>query len=58
MKREEIKKLFIELSKSQGFYGRLLKLLSLDEKNENRFYKELEEKNFKNSVDLILFIEG
>lgn len=53
MKRDEI------LAKSQGLYGRLLS----DQQNMpqdlyNTVMENLEAQNFKDSVDLVLYIEG
>jgi hypothetical protein len=58
MKREEILNTFRQLAQGQGFYGRLLN--SLEEANEESresFLKELEGQNFKDPVDLVLYIE-
>ena len=50
---------FRSLAKSQGFYGRICNYIdSLDEKSRDDFLGKLEKKNFKDSVDLVLFIEG
>ena len=62
MKMEEIVKSIKDLAKSQGFYGRLLENLMDLQENDlegyNRVKEELESKNFKDVVDLILYIEG
>lgn len=59
MGREELLKLIKDLAKSQGFYGRLLQqIMGLDDEAQNDFWDYLEEKNFKDGVDFILFIEG
>lgn len=58
MKKEEILKLFKSLAMSQGFYGRLLERINEDKEWGNVFLAELEKQNFKDSVDLILAIEG
>lgn len=52
MKRDEILELFRSLSRSQGFYGRLLQEIT----DEQLDY--LEEQKFKDPVELILFLEG
>ena len=53
MKRERILEIISDLSKSQGLYGRLLRDIELDPTIPDT----LEEQNFKDSLDLILFIE-
>lgn len=51
MNKEEILTIIETLSKSQGFYGRLLEQLTdLD-------LEYLERKNFKNVIELIDFLE-
>lgn len=61
MKREEILKVIEELSHSQGFYSRLYReLIDLKENNiedYNNVMNALELENFKDSVDLILYLE-
>lgn len=52
MNRNEILDLVKSLAKSQGFYSRLLEELN----NEKLDY--LEQQNFKDPIDFILFIEG
>lgn len=53
---------FIELSKSQGLYSRLVnQLLDLRDNDPmayNDYMTELESHNFKDVVDLILYIES
>lgn len=51
MTKDEILQVFRSLAKSQGFYGRLLR----DITEEGLQY--LEDQNFKDVLDLILFIE-
>lgn len=59
MKRDQIINVFKELALSQGFYGRLLaSIYEADEDSREEFFAELEAQNFRNSVDLILYIEG
>lgn len=59
MKREQIKQLFINLARSQGFYGRFLRdIESLDDEAQEAFWTDLENKNFKSEIDLINFVEG
>lgn len=59
MNRDEIREVFKQLAMSQGFYGRLLRQIDeADEDVRENFWKDLEDQNFKDSVDLILYIEG
>ena len=61
MKRDEILGVFAELAQSQGFYGRLLRnieeLQECDPDMYEEFMTELEEQNFHDALDLILYIE-
>ena len=58
MNRDEIREVFKQLAMSQGFYGRLLRQIDeADEDVRENFWKDLEDQNFKDSVDLILYIE-
>lgn len=58
MNRDEIREVFKQLAMSQGFYGRLLRQIDeADEEARENFWKDLEDQNFKDSVDLILYIE-
>lgn len=59
MNRDEIREVFKQLAMSQGFYGRLLRQIDeADEDVRENFWKDLEDQNFKDSLDLILYIEG
>ena len=59
MKREEIMETIKTLASSQGLYSRLYRdLMALDEEKYNEVMTELESQNFKDAVDLIMFIEG
>ncbi len=59
MKRDKIMELFEKLSKSQGFYGRLLRdLRDLDEETLESVWSELEAQGFKDEIDLILYLEA
>jgi len=54
MNKEQILALVKSLALSQGFYGRLLESL-----NENPEYLQfLEDMNFKDSIEFIMYIEG
>ena len=56
MKKDEIKKTLQELAFSQGLYGRILESIE-DSDDPEAIYDELEAKDFKDPVDLIMFIE-
>ena len=59
MKRDEIEQLFISLAKSQGLYGRILNVINneMDADDLETFWQNLESQNFKDSIDVIMFIE-
>lgn len=54
MTKKEILETFKSLARSQGSYGRLLEQI----KDNDEALTYLEEQNFKDSVDLVMFIEG
>lgn len=59
MKKNEIMKTFKSLTKSQGFYGRIVdELESMSESNRNMYLEGLEKQNFKDAVDLVMFMES
>ena len=62
MKMNEIMDTIASLAQSQGFYGRLLRSLRDCQKNDPTAYtclaNELEAQNFRDPVDLILYLEG
>lgn len=59
MNREQILSTFRSLAHSQGFYGRLLEQIdSVDEETREAFLSDLESRNFKDAVDLVMWIEG
>lgn len=58
MKKEEILSAIRSLAASQGFYGRLLIALSSDEPDCVAYLDYLEEQNFKDTVDLVMFLES
>lgn len=59
MDRNQIMDTFRSLARSQGFYGRLVRQIeSLSESDRDTLMSSLEEKNFVDSVDLIMYIEG
>ena len=51
MTKDAILQVFRDLAQSQGFYGRLLENITEDG------LQYLEDQNFKDVIDLILFIE-
>lgn len=58
MERNEILEILLRLSHSQGFYGRLYESLTDGSDDAEQCIEELENQNFQNEIDLILFIEG
>lgn len=59
MKREEMLKCFKQLAQSQGMWGRLLQQIDeMDEESRENMWAQLEAKNFKDRLDLIMFIEN
>lgn len=58
MNRLEIIKTIKELASSQGFYGRLLSYINeLENEQKEELFEYLENENFKNPLDLVLFFE-
>ena len=61
MNREEIMAAIRMLANSQGFYSRLLRNIEDAKENDPDNYEELmcklEAQNFKDAVDLILYLE-
>lgn len=48
-----------ELSRSQGFYGRLYRdIMELEEEQLEELKKTLEAQKFTDSLDLIMYLEG
>lgn len=59
LKKDDIMNIFKSLASSQGFYGRVVSYLeSLPENEKERNLRALEEQNFKDEVDLILYMES
>lgn len=62
MKMQQIMNTIHNLSKSQGFYGRLerdiLDLKKNDRASYNQLRKEWESKKYKDAVDFIIDLEG
>lgn len=58
MTKKQIMDSFRSLAMSNGFYGRLVRHIDeMDEASRDKFLGDLEKKNFKDTVDLILYIE-
>ena len=59
MKRDEILGVFQSLARSQGMYGRILRLIDrMTDEEREVMWQELEAQNFEDAVDLVLYIEG
>lgn len=57
MSKKEILEMVKSLASSQGFYTRLYQYLSEGSEESEEYLNMLEEKNFKDPVDLILYFE-
>lgn len=58
MNKQEILATIKSLAGSQGLYSRLYaNLMELSQSERNKVLHELENKNFKDPVDLVMFIE-
>lgn len=59
MKMNDIMNVILDLSFSQGFYGRLYRsILELSEEKYNELKDLWEGMNFKDNLDFILYIES
>ena len=58
MSKEEILSLVRTLASSQGFYTRLYHFLSEGSEESEEYLEMLENKNFKDQIDLILYFEA
>lgn len=58
MTRTEILKAIENLAAAQGYYGQLYNFLTSDDKDAEDVLNILEEHNFKDAVDMIMFLEG
>ena len=59
MTRYEIENLMQSLSMSQGLYGRMLdQIYSAPEDEQEQFWQEMEAQNFKDPLDVVLYLEG
>lgn len=57
MNREEILQTFKSLAQSQGDYGILLEALETSEDKGDAFLTHLEEQNFADPFELIMYLE-
>ena len=59
MNRYQIENLLQTLAMSQGRYGRLLdEIYSAPEDEQDRFWDNMEDQNFGDDLDVILYLEG
>ena len=62
MKRDEIIQIISQLSMSQGFYGRILARINELKRRDYDAYEDimtkLENQNFRDSIDLVMFFES
>ena len=58
MKREQIMDLIVGLAHSTGLYGRLYEaIMELDEESREEYFTWLEEQDFKDDMDFVMFYE-
>lgn len=57
MNREQIIQAITQLSKSQGFYQRLLDMIEEGGTEVDNFLNHMESQNFSDTIDLILYLE-
>ena len=58
MNRDEMMGIFRDLARSQGFYGRLIEAIEeVDSCDREDFWDELEAQNFRDAVDLVIYLE-
>ena len=57
MTKNEILNVLRVLSNSQGFYGRMYRILSDNSEDSNNFLEKLENENFRDAVDLLTYLE-
>ena len=58
MNQQEILESIKNLASSQGFYGRLYEKLSDNSSESLEILEKLEDQNFKDTVDLVLYLES
>lgn len=58
MKKEDILNLIKSLANSQGFYSNIYDIIQNEPEKGEYFLNQLESLNFKDPIDLILYLEG
>ena len=59
MNKEQIMETIRKLAESQGFYGRILRIIeSSSEETREALLKGLEEQDLHDAIDLINYLEG
>jgi hypothetical protein len=59
MNRYQIENLMQSLAMSQGLYGRMLnEIYSAPEDEQERFWENMEAQNFRDALDVVLYLEG
>jgi hypothetical protein len=59
MNRYQIENLMQSLANSQGLYGRMLnEIYSAPEDEQERFWENMEAQNFRDALDVVLYLEG
>lgn len=58
MNRQQILNAIRTLAMSQGFYGRLYEFVTSGTDEAEEYLDNLEEQNFGDSVDMVMYIEG
>ena len=58
MNRKEILNAVSQLAASQGFYGRLYNALTSGTEEAEEFMEQMEEQNFSDVVDMVMWLES
>ena len=58
MNKEQILSAIRNLAASQGFYGRLYEKLTDGSEESEKFLQTMEDENFGDVVDMVLWLEG
>lgn len=58
MNKKQIYNTIVSLAKHQGYYANLLEAMDAHPENKEEFLSALEEKNFEDQVDLVLYLEA
>lgn len=58
MNRKEILNAVSQLAASQGFYGRLYEALTSGTEEAEEFMQQMEEQNFGDVVDMVMWLES